>query len=1166
MSQAQVSLEDRYNLDKSRAYMTGIDALARLPLLQHQRDVERGLNTAGFISGYRGSPLGGVDQAMWRAQAHLIERNIHFQPGVNEDLAATAVWGSQQTNLFDGARFDGVFSMWYGKGPGVDRSMDVIKHANAFGTSRYGGVLAVAGDDHACKSSTLPHQSEHMFIGASIPVLNPSNVQEVLDMGILGWELSRYSGCWVALKAITENMDSAISADLSRERHQFAVPEDFILPEDGLHARWPDAPLEQERRLNKYKIYAAREFARVNGVNKVTLDSAHARLGIMTTGKSYLDVLQALEDLGIDDALAREIGIRVYKVGMSWPLEPTATHEFARGLEEILVVEEKRSIMEDQVTGQLYNWPVAERPRVVGEFDEHGQDLLPNLGELSPAAVARAIAARIARFYQSEGISQRLEFLARKEAALARPRSVSERVPHFCSGCPHNTSTQVPEGSMALGGIGCHYMATWMPDRNTQTFTQMGGEGATWLGQAPFTERKHVFQNLGDGTYFHSGLLAIRASVSAGVNITYKILYNDAVAMTGGQPLDGPMSVERMVYQLKGEGVERIAIVSVDPSALGADFPRFSGLTIQHRDELERVQRELRDVSGTTVIIYQQTCAAERRRKISRGQQPALKRRVIINPEVCEGCGDCSRQSNCLSVLPLETELGRKRHIDQSACNRDFSCIKGFCPSFVTIEGGELRRDTIAPESIDFSNLPEPSLPSLDRPWNTVVAGVGGTGVLTVSALIAMAAHLEGKGCATMNQTGLAQKFGAVVSHVRVGLNQEAIKTVRIPAGDADLLIGCDLSVAASAEALAKLDRDRSSAVVNVTEAASTEFVHNPDAVFPTKAMQETLQQEVGETNVCFTRSTEIAVQLMGDAIASNLFLMGYAYQSGLIPVGAPAIDSAIEINGVAIAFNKQAFRWGRLAVARPNELSALLSGINRGPDPTMSNATLIENRASRLRSYQNEAYADDYVNFVRGVQDDCSHWTADNADKFVHVVAVNLHRLMAYKDEYEVARLYSNGDFEKQLSEQFTGNYRLRFHLAPPLLSRHDPVSGLPLKREIPGWIRYLFPLLASMRWLRATRFDPFGITAERRTERLLINEYRELVNQLTVATTVDEQTQAIEIAGTAADIRGFGHIKRKNLEKVRVRWETMLKKLNDGYAVVQVVDPRNQQQEIIK
>ena len=630
----KVSLDDKYAFDVARAYMTGIEALVRLPMLQHQRDQNAGLNTAAFISGYRGSPLGGLDQALWKARSRLDRHNVHFQPGVNEDLAATAVWGSQQTNLFAGARYDGVFGMWYGKGPGVDRSMDVIKHANAFGTSRYGGVLAVAGDDHACKSSTLPHQSEHMFIGASVPVLSPCNVQEVLDLGILGWELSRFSGCWVALKAITENMDSAISADLNPNRINIVTPEDFKLPKDGLNARWPDKPLEQELRLNKYKIYAAREFARVNGINRIVIDSPNPRFGIISTGKAYLDVMQALEDMGIDEAVAAEIGLRVYKVGMPWPLEPRTTHEFAEGLEEILVVEEKRSIIEDQLTGQLYNYPVAARPRVIGEFDEQGRDLLPNLAELTPAMVALAIAGRIRRFWQSETMERRIQWIEQKEASLAQPRDTIERVPHFCSGCPHNTSTKVPEGSRAFGGIGCHYMATWMPDRNTNTFTQMGGEGATWIGQAPFTDTQHVFQNLGGGTYFHSGILAIRAAVAAGVNITYKILYNDAVAMTGGQPIDGSFTVNDLVHQLRGEGVRRIAVVSDHPEAWRGQFRGIPGYSLHHRDELDALQRELREFKGASVIVYVQTCAAEKRRRRKQRilQDPA--KRLILNDAV----------------------------------------------------------------------------------------------------------------------------------------------------------------------------------------------------------------------------------------------------------------------------------------------------------------------------------------------------------------------------------------------------------------------------------------------------------------------------------------------------------------------------------------------------
>ncbi len=849
-----ISLDDKYALDATRAYMTGIEALVRLPMLQHQRDQQRGLNTAGFISGYRGSPLGGVDQALWHAGPWLDRHNIHFQPGVNEDLAATAVWGSQQTELFAGARYDGIFALWYGKGPGVDRSMDVIKHANAFGTSRFGGVLAVAGDDHACKSSTLPHQSEHNFIGASVPVLSPANVQEVLDLGIYGWELSRYCGCWVALKAITENMDSAISAHIDPRRIDIVLPDDFELPPDGVHARWPDRPLDQERRLNKYKIYAAREFARVNGLNRVVLDSPRARLGIITSGKAYLDVMQALEDMGIDEAVAAEIGLRVYKVGMPWPLEPRSTHDFAEGLEEILVVEEKRSIIEDQLTGQLYNYPVAARPRVVGEFDEEGRDLLPNLGELTPAIVALAIASRVRRFYRSETMDRRIAWIEEKEDSLATPRDTIERVPHFCSGCPHNTSTRVPAGSHALGGIGCHYMATWMPDRETHTFTQMGGEGATWIGQAPFTETKHVFQNLGDGTYFHSGILAIRAAVSAGVNITYKILYNDAVAMTGGQPIDGSLEVEDLVRQLRGEGVRRIALVSDDPGRWRGHFSGVPGFSLHHRGEMDALQKELRDVRGTSVIVYQQTCAAEKRRRRRRGQLEDPPKRLFINAAVCEGCGDCSVKSNCLSVLPLETGLGRKRQIDQSACNKDYSCADGFCPSFVTVLGGRLRQPAgiAAGLASSFGPLPQPRLPSLACPWNAVVAGVGGTGVLTVTALVAMAAHIEGKGCATMNQTGLAQKFGAVVSHVRVSERQEDIKAVRIPAGEADLLLGCDLVVSSSYDAMGKVARGRTVAVVNEAEVPTAAFVLDPDARFPKAAMKEKIVAEAGEDGAHF--------------------------------------------------------------------------------------------------------------------------------------------------------------------------------------------------------------------------------------------------------------------------------------------------------------------------
>ena len=1138
-----VSLDDKYALDTTRAYMTGVEALVRLPMLQHQRDLERGLNTAGFISGYRGSPLGTVDQAMWKAKSFLDKHNIHFQPGVNEDLAATAVWGSQQVNFSEGAKYDGVFGMWYGKGPGVDRSMDVIKHANAAGTSKFGGVLAVAGDDHAAKSSTLPHQSEHMFIGASMPVLNPANVQEVLDLGVFGWELSRYCGAWVALKAITENMDSAISAEINPERVNIVIPDQFVLPEDGVHARWPDVAIEQERRLNKYKIYAAREFARVNKLNRVVLDSDRPRLGIITTGKAYLDVMQALEDLGIDERKAGKIGLRVFKVGMSWPLDPFSTHEFAEGLEEILVVEEKRSIIEDQLTGQLYNWPVDRRPGVFGEFDETGRDLLPNLSELTPAMVARAISARIARFYQDDLIEQRLKFYAKKEMLLSSPRESIQRTPHYCSGCPHSTSTRIPEGSRALGGIGCHYMGTWeVGDRKAETFTQMGGEGVNWVGQAPFTTTKHVFQNLGDGTYFHSGLLAIRQAIAAGVNITYKILYNDAVAMTGGQPVDGALSVEQMILQLKGEGVNRIALVSDEPKR-HQGVTRVAGLTIDHRDDLIVIEEALRDTKGTTVLIYEQTCAAEKRRRRKKGLMEDPNVRVLINPAVCEGCGDCGVQSNCLSVIPSETELGRKRQIDQSACNKDYSCVKGFCPSFVTVTGGTLKKRRAAEDDSSWQALPEPVVADITKqPWNIVVTGVGGTGVLTIAAVVAMAAHIEGKGCATMNQTGLAQKFGAVVSHVRVGESQSAINAVRIPAGDADLLLGCDLIVAAGDEAIAKVNVQRSYAVVNDFSSTTAEFISDPDAQIPSDSMKALIESEVGEGKVSFIEATHLATGLLGDSIASNMFLLGFAMQRGLVPVSREALEAAIRLNGVSVDFNLKALMWGRRAALKlePVEVAA---GKRQVFEPLTDLDDIVADRMKRLTDYQSSAYAAEYEQVIDEIRTAEQAISEDTDLAYTKAAARSLFKLMAYKDEYEVARLYSNGDFKQYLQQTFEGTVALNFHLAPPVLSPRDPTTGAPRKRRFPELTAYLFRLLAPFKCLRGTRLDPFGMTQERIEERQTLKNYRALF--LKLASELDKYNvqTAVQIAELPMQIRGYGHVKADNLIKTEARKATLLR-----------------------
>ncbi|MGK4360978.1 indolepyruvate ferredoxin oxidoreductase family protein [Ectopseudomonas chengduensis] len=1153
MSLAEIRLDDKYRLATGHLYLTGTQALTRLPMLQKQRDVAFGLNTACFISGYRGSPLGGLDKSLWDAREYLKENHIHFQPGVNEELGATAVWGSQQANLFPGARYDGVFAMWYGKGPGVDRSGDVFKHGNSAGVSKHGGVLVLAGDDHGCKSSTIAHQSEHAFIAASIPVLNPANVQEVLDYGIIGWELSRYSGCWVALKTIAENVDSSAVVDVDPLRIQIKIPEDFQLPEDGVHIRWPDPPLAQEKRLNVYKIYAARAFALANNLNQVKLDSPNPRLGIITTGKSYLDVRQALDDLGLDEALCAKVGLRVLKVGMSWPLEPVSVHQFAEGLDEILVVEEKRSIIEDQLTGQLYNWPVGKRPRVVGEFDEQGDSLLPNLGELTPAMIARVIAKRLAPIYSSPTIEERLAFLDAKEKALAAPKHKTVRTPHFCSGCPHNSSTKVPEGSRALGGIGCHYMTQWM-DRSTDTFTQMGGEGATWIGQAPFTDTPHVFQNLGDGTYFHSGHLALRAAVAAGVNITYKILYNDAVAMTGGQPIDGELRIDQLSQQVHAEGVKRIALVSDEPDKYPTRATFAPGVTFHHRRELDAVQRELREVKGCSVILYDQTCATEKRRRRKRGKLVDPAKRAFINPAVCEGCGDCSVKSNCLSVLPLETELGRKREIDQSACNKDFSCLEGFCPSFVTVHGGSLRKPEAVGLSALFIALPEPKQPALTRPWNILLPGVGGSGVTTVGALLGMAAHIEGKGCTVLDQAGLAQKFGPVITHIRIAAQQSDIYAVRIAAGETDLLLGCDLVVSSSEEALAKLNDKIAHAVINSHEAATAEFTRNPDAQVPGAAMREAISEAVGEGKTRFVDATRLATRLLGDSIATNLFMLGYAYQKGLVPVSAEAINKAIELNGVAIELNQQAFLWGRRAA---HDLAAVekLAAPKVVEAPHCSTLEeIVADRVQRLTAYQNAAYAERYRELVERVR----KVDTDAQQRLSKAVARYYFKLLAYKDEYEVARLYSDSTFRKQLEAQFEGDYRLQFHLAPSWLSKPDAVTGEPRKRSFGPWMLKAFGVLARFKFLRGSALDPFGHSAERRLERELIEEYEANVAYLLAELKADNYRTAVALAEIPEQIRGYGHVKEAALTKAREQATQLKARLTvSEIAAVQLFEP---------
>jgi indolepyruvate ferredoxin oxidoreductase len=1144
MALAAVTLDDKYGLEKGRVYLTGTQALVRLPMMQRQRDVAVGLNTGCFISGYRGSPLGGFDQALWGAHRFLEKSHIRFQPAINEELGATAVWGSQQINLFPGSKYDGVFALWYAKGPGVDRSGDALKHGNAAGSALHGGVLLLAGDDHTCKSSTLPHQSEYAFMDACIPVLNPAGVQELLDLGLYGWAMSRYSGCWIAFKTIAETVDSSASVEIGPERFEIVRPDDFEMPLGGLNIRWPDQPLDQEYRLHKYKLYAALAFARANRLDHIVIDSPRPRFGIVTTGKSYLDVRQALDDLGIDDAHAAGIGIRLYKVAMSWPLEREGIRHFAEGLEEILVVEEKRAVIENQFKEQLYNWHEDVRPRVIGKFDENHNWILPSSGELTPGQIARAIAGRIARFHTSPRIAERLAFLEAKERQLDSNIVPFSRTPYFCSGCPHNTSTKVPEGSRALAGIGCHYLAQFM-DRSTATFTQMGGEGAPWIGQAPFTETRHVFANLGDGTYTHSGVLAIRAAVAAQVNITYKLLFNDAVAMTGGQPIDGGLTVPALTRQLAAEGVQHIVVVTDEPEKYSpaADFA--PGTTVRHRDGLDAAQRELREIAGVTAIIYDQTCAAEKRRRRRRGRFLDPAKRVVINDLVCEGCGDCSKTSNCLSVVPVETEFGRKRAIDQSSCNKDYSCVEGFCPSFVTVHGGGLKK----PKSGDLAEdglpaLPEPVRPALDQPYGILVTGVGGTGVVTIGALLGMAAHLEQKGCTVLDMTGLAQKGGAVYSHVRIARSPGEIHAVRIAAGGASLLLGCDLVVSASSDALSKLQPGHSRAIVNSHETITGEFTRNPDLKFPAREMQRSISEATGSHHAEFLDATHLATGLLGDAIASNLFMLGYAYQRGLVPLSAAAVEQAIGLNGVAVEFNLDAFRWGRRAAVDPALVEARANPPAAVPESHQLSETLdqmIGRRIAFLTDYQDTAYAARYagrVDRVREVEAACLPGHTD----LTRSVARSLFKLMAYKDEYEVARLYTETDFLKRIADRFEGPYEINFHLAPPWLGERDPETGHLRKRSFGPWMLTVFRVLARLRRLRGTPFDIFGRSQERRTERRLIGEYQALIDEILAHLSPANHAAAVELAALPLEIRGFGHVKEESLARVKAKEEVLL------------------------
>jgi len=1144
-----VTLDDKYLSDQARIYLTGIQALVRLALVQRRRDLAAGLNTAGFISGYRGSPLGGLDEALWQARGHLDAHHIKFQPGINEELAATAVWGSQQVRLLGDSDYDWVFAMWYGKGPGVDRCGDAFKHMNFAGTARYGGVLLVAGDDHAAYSSTLPHQSDHLFSASMIPVLYPCNVQEYLELGLHGWAMSRFSGCAVAFKALADTVESSASVEADPFRVRIVLPQDFVMPEGGLNCRPLQDPIglqarKQEALMQDYKIYAALAYARANRLNRTMIDSRNARLGIIASGKSYMDVLEALEELGINEHNAADVGIRLFKVSMPWPLEPDGVREFAKGLDEILVVEEKRQIVEYQLKEQLYNWRADVRPRVIGKFDEkgewvspRGEWLLPPKADFSVAQIARVIAARIARFHASDLIKARLAFLEAKEAVLSKAVNTPPRPAYYCSGCPHNTSTKVPDGSLALAGIGCHVMAMSIYPEGTRATTHMGGEGVPWIGQAAFSKLPHVFANLGDGTYFHSGSLAIRAAIAANVNITYKILYNDAVAMTGGQPIDGTISVPMIARQMAAEGVRRIALVTDDLTRYDDRSQLPELVTLHDRKDMDAVQRALRSVQGVSILIYDQTCAAEKRRRRKRGEYPKAKQRVFINEAVCEGCGDCGVQSNCTSILPLETEFGRKRAIDQSSCNQDYSCVRGFCPSFVTVEGGEPRKSRAGRSAVGLFDLPEPARPALqETPYNILITGIGGTGVITIGALVGMAAHLEEKGISALDMTGMSQKNGSVTSHVRIARHPDDIKAQCIATGEADLILGCDMLTAGAHDAISKTRPGRTVAIINTYQQPPGPFVRDPDWQFPAEQIRALIDESVAGRSH-YLNATSLATALMGDSIATNLFMLGYAYQKGLVPLLESSILRAIELNAVAVEPNKQAFLWGRRAAADLSRVEKIASPaqpvIVQLPQ---SVDALIARRAAFLSKYQNAAYAKRYQDFVEQVRR--AETALSSGEALSKAVAKSLFKLMAYKDEYEVARLYTDGAFNKRLSETFEGDVTLKFNLAPPVWAKRD-AQGQLIKTQYGAWMWHVFKVLAGLKFLRGSAFDLFGRTDERRMERQLIEDYRASISVALSKLTVDTLPLVTELASLPEHIRGFGHVKLASVRQVQARWQ---------------------------
>ena len=1129
MDLRDVRLSDRYDLERTPVLLSGIQALVRGCLMQRARDAAAGHDTAGYVTGYRGSPLGAVDGAFRAAGQRLGEARVVFQEALNEDLAATALWGSQQAGLRGEGRHDGVFGLWYGKGPGVDRTGDVFRHANFAGSAALGGVLVAMGDDHTCESSTTCHQSDMAMMDAMIPVLAPSDVQDLLDMMIAGWAMSRFSGCWVGIKCLKDIVEATGVVDGDPHRLNLARPHDFEMPADGLNIRTGDTPQAQEARLHDHKRFAAQAFARANALDGRRHGAPGARIGIVSAGKSWPDTVHALERLGLIGAL-EGLGITTYKVGMVWPLETRQLTAWAEGLDLIVVVEEKRAIIETQIKEILYN--SQHRPRVVGWKDEAGEVLFSAKLDLDPSRIALALA----RVLEREGVDHPAMQAGTRRIAAAREAievpALAERKPWFCAGCPHNSSTDIPDGSRAYAGIGCHYMVQWM-DRDTEGFTHMGGEGANWIGEAPFSTRTHVFQNMGDGTYNHSGLQAIRACVGAGTDITFKILYNDAVAMTGGQRNDGGLDAARIARECLSFGVSRLVAV-VDEKEEVPDLP--TGIAVFERDRLDAVQRELRETPGTSVLLYIQTCAAEKRRRRKKGAFPDPDRRVFINPDVCEGCGDCGAKSNCVAILPHETPLGRKRRIDQSACNKDFSCLKGFCPSFVTVEGATPKAR--AADDIDIPELPEPSVPALDRAWNLMITGIGGTGVVTIGALLTMAAHLEGKAGSEMQMAGLAQKGGAVSIHCRLAPRPEDITAIRLSPGEADAIIGGDLVVTAGPKVQALMEQGRTGIVCNTAEVTTGEFTRDPAFSLPMAAMRRAVEARVGREALRLVEATRLAERLMGDAIFSNVLLLGAAWQAGLVPLSEAALLKAVELNGAAVEKNIRAFELGRWAVAFPEAARASVADAQAQPAEETLDAK-IDRRARFLTGYQNARLARRYTRMVERAREAGGETLAD-------AVAEGYFKLLSYKDEYEVARLHAE-TLEHALAESFDGVRRIRFHLAPPILARRDE-NGEPVKSEFGPWMLPAFRLLKRGKVLRGTPLDPFAWTADRRLERRLIREYERLMKEVLRDVTPGTVETAAELARLPVEIRGFGHVKAANAERAAERRKALLARFRAG------------------